>query len=204
MIPAKFPGLLGADPDREAQHDIGVKPGLPGRFKKRERLLKSQRPAGPPDRTLRRVDERSHIPPHAVVRLGVPDCPRERSLGDLQVPGRQPAAERLEPGAHIPSRQLLQRLGADLPHERRQGLLVDGSRALRPARQPAFEPVVYCLPDRVGRRGAQAAVKLGVQRLELVPHVLLGAAGDLAPDPLPVRPEASETAPTYRFFASSK
>ena len=29
-----------------------------------------------------------------------------------------------------------------------------------------------------------------MQRLELVPHVLLGAAGDLAPDPLPVRPEA--------------
>jgi hypothetical protein len=45
-------------------------------------------------------------------------------------------------------------------------------------------------PDRVGRRGAQTAVELGVERLELVPYVLFGAAGDLAPDTLPVRPEA--------------
>jgi hypothetical protein len=53
-IPAQFPCFLGTDPDREAQHYIGVKPRLPGRLKERQRLLKGQRPARAPDRALGR------------------------------------------------------------------------------------------------------------------------------------------------------
>jgi hypothetical protein len=61
--------------------------------------------------------------------------------------------------------------------------------ALRPSRQPALKPVVDGLPDGIDS-GRAAAVELGVQRLELVPDLGLGAPGDLAPVPLPVRPEA--------------
>jgi hypothetical protein len=43
-----------------------------------------------------------------------------------------------------------------------------------------------------------------VERLEPVADFLLGLAEDLAPDPLPVRTIASETEPTYRFFAATK
>ena len=56
-----------------------------------------------------------------------------------------------------------------------QGLLVHRASAFRPPRQPALQPVSHCLPDRVGSRGAQAAVEFGVERLEVVPHVLPGA-----------------------------
>jgi hypothetical protein len=41
----------------------------------------------------------------------------------------------------------------------------------------------------------QAAVELGVGRLELVPDLALGAPGDLAPDPLAVRAEADRDRP---------
>jgi hypothetical protein len=36
----------------------------------------------------------------------------------------------------------------------------------------------------------QAAIELGVGRLQLVPDLGLGPPGDLTPDPLAVRPEA--------------
>ena len=191
MIPAQFPGLLGADADREAQHDVGVQPGLPGRFEQREGLLQGEGPARPPDLALwayrpaspRSGRRRSCASAYLIARA-------REARRDLQVPGRQPAAERLQPGAHIPGRQLPERLGADLFQQRRRGLPVHGPRAFRPARQSALEPVVHRLPDRVRGRRMQAAVKLGVQRLELVPHLRLGPAGDLAADPLAVRPEA--------------
>jgi len=41
----------------------------------------------------------------------------------------------------------------------------------------------------------EAAVKLVVGRFELVPDLGLGAAGDFAPDPLAVRPEADRDRP---------
>ena len=43
----------------------------------------------------------------------------------------------------------------------------------------------------------QAPVELGVHRLELVPDILLGPAGDLTPDPLPSGPKPSEIALTW-------
>jgi len=49
--------------------------------------------------------------------------------------------------------------------------------------------------DRVRGRRVQAAVELGVRRLELVPDRGLGTAGDLAPDPLPVWAEANRDRP---------
>jgi hypothetical protein len=49
--------------------------------------------------------------------------------------------------------------------------------------------------DRVRSRRVQAAVELGVGRLELVPDLGLGLTGDLAPDPLAVRAEANRDRP---------
>ena len=80
--------------------------------------------------------------------------------------------------------------------QRLQRLPVDGPRAVGPAWQAALEPVVRRLLDRVRGGGMQAAVKLGVRRLELVPHLSLGPAADLAPDPLPAGPKPTEIAPT--------
>ncbi len=73
--------------------------------------------------------------------------------------------------------------------------MVDRPSAVRPALQPALEPVVHRVLDRVGGRRAQAAVKLGVRRLELVPDLLLGPAGDLAIR-FPSLPKPTEIAPT--------
>jgi hypothetical protein len=67
--------------------------------------------------------------------------------------------------------------------------------ALRPSGQAALKPVVDGLPDGIDSGRAQAAVELGVQRLELVPDFGLGAPGDLEPVPLPVRPEAERDRP---------
>ena len=76
VIPVQVPGLLGADAGREAQHDIGVQPGLPGRFEQREGLLQGERTARPPDLALGVVDQGGHVPADQVVRLGIPDSPR--------------------------------------------------------------------------------------------------------------------------------
>lgn len=169
---------------------------VPGDVEKDERLLQSQRPARPPDRTCRRIDERRHVPSDKVVRLGVPNRPGERCLGDLQVASRQPVAECFKPCAHVPGRQFLERPGADLPHERRQDLLVHGPGALGPSRQPALEPVIHRLLHGVGSRGAQATVELGVQRLEVVPDFLLVRPVTLRRLRFPSGPKPSETAPT--------
>jgi len=50
----------------------------------------------------------------------------------------------------------------------------------------------------------QPGVKFVVQRLELIPDLLLGLAQDLPAQPLPIRPEAIETAPIYRFLSAVK
>jgi hypothetical protein len=42
VIPAQVTGLLRADPDRKAEHYIGVKTGVPGDVEKPERLLQRQ------------------------------------------------------------------------------------------------------------------------------------------------------------------
>ncbi len=79
--------------------------------------------------------------------------------------------------------------------QRLERFAVDGPRPFRPALQTSLQPVVHRLPDRVGSRRVQATVKLGVRRLQLVPDLGLGPAGDLAPDPLPARPEANRDRP---------
>ena len=195
MIPVQFPGLLGTDADSQAQHHVGVQPGLPRRLEQREGLRQGKRPARPPDLARGVVDQSRHVPADQIVRLGIPDCPGEGSPGHLQVPGRHFAAERLEPSAHIARRQLPQRLEADVLQQRLERLPVDGPRALRPPRQAALQPVVHRLPDRVRRRGMEVAVKLVVGRFELVPDLGLGPPCDLAPDPLAVRPEADRDRP---------
>src|SRR6185437_15859676 len=195
VIPVQFPGLLGTDADSQAQHHVGVQPGLPRRLEQREGLRQGKRPARPPDLARGVVDQSRHVPADQVVRLGIPDRPGEGSPGHLQVPGRHFAAERLEPSAHIAGRQLPQRLEADVLQQRLERLTVDGPRALRPPRQAALQPVVHRLPDRVRRRSMQAAVKLIVDRFELVPDLRLGPAADLAPDPLAVRAEADRDRP---------
>src|SRR6185437_9725250 len=136
VIPVQFPGLLGTDADSQAQHHVGVQPGLPRRLEQREGLRQGKRPARPPDLARGVVDQRGHVPADQVVRLGIPDRPGEGSPGHLQVPGRHFAAERLEPSAHIAGRQLPQRLEADVLQQRLERLTVDGPRALRPPRRP--------------------------------------------------------------------
>ncbi len=121
MIPTEFPRLLGADADREAQHDVGIEPGLPGRFEQGEGLVEGKRPARPTDLALGRVDQGGHVPADEIMRLGVPNRPRERSPGDLQVPRRQRVTERLKPFTHIAGRQLPERPTADALQERHQG-----------------------------------------------------------------------------------
>ena len=106
MIPVEFPGFLGADTGREAEHHVGVQPGLLSRFEQREGLRQGERPARPPDLARGVVDQRGHVPAHQIVRLGIPDRPGEGSSRHLQVPGRHFAAERLEPSTHIAGRQL--------------------------------------------------------------------------------------------------
>jgi hypothetical protein len=114
VIPAQFPGLLGADADGEAQHDVGVQPRLPGRAEQRKGLVEGQRPAWPSHTASGRVNQSGHIPTNEVMRLGVPGRSREGGPGDLQVPGGQPAAERLETGSDIPGRELPERPSPDV------------------------------------------------------------------------------------------
>jgi len=58
--------------------------------------------------------------------------------------------------------------------------------------------------DRVSGRGVQAAIKLGMRRLELLPNLGLGPPCDFAPEPLPVRPEADRDRTNVAVFAASK
>jgi hypothetical protein len=51
------------------------------------------------------------------------------------------------------------------------------------------------LPHRIGARGPDSRVHLLVECLEPVADLLLGLAGDLPPDPLPVWPEAERDRP---------
>ena len=104
--------------------------------------------------------------------------PGEGSPGNLQVPGRHPVAERLEPPAHIAGRQLPERPGADVLQQRPKRLAVDGSRSVATGPAARLEPVIHHLLDRVRGRRMQPAVKLSVGRLELVPDLGLGLTGD--------------------------
>jgi len=138
VIPAEFSSFLSADANAQAQHDIGVQPGLPGRFEQRIGLIEGKRPARPPHLALGCVDQRRHIPADEIMGLGVPDRSREGSPGDLQVPGRQPVTEGLESLAHIADRQFPERLGAEAVQERYQRLPVDGPGTFGPPRQAAL------------------------------------------------------------------
>src|SRR5580693_8173505 len=76
-------------------------------------------------------------------------------------------------------------------------MLVLLDRCGRSAVQPFLEPVFGRVPDSVVRPGSDARFEVAVKRLEPVLDRGLGLAGDLAPDPPPVRtePEADYTAP---------
>jgi hypothetical protein len=100
-----------------------------GRFEQHEGLVEGKRPARTSHLALGRVDQGSHVPADEIMRLGVPNRPRERSPGDLQVPGRQRVTERLQPFTHIAGRQLPERPPTDALQERRQRFLVDRPRA---------------------------------------------------------------------------
>ena len=112
VIPAQFPGLLGADAGPEAQDNVSVQARLADRVEQRERLFQDERAARPTDLALGAIDQGGHIPADQIVGLGIPDGPGEGSLGELQVPGRHPAAERLEAPAHIAGCQLPESLRA--------------------------------------------------------------------------------------------
>jgi hypothetical protein len=42
VIPVEFPGFLGADAGREAEHYVGVQPGLLSRFEQHEGLRQGE------------------------------------------------------------------------------------------------------------------------------------------------------------------
>lgn len=142
MIPAQFSGLLCADADSEAEHDVGVQPGLPGRVEQRKGLVRGERPARSADPSFGRVDQGGHVPADEVVRLGASDGPRQEGPGDLQIPGRQISTECLKPGSDIPGREFPERSAANALQERLQGLLIDGPRTFGSTRQAVLEPVV--------------------------------------------------------------
>jgi hypothetical protein len=92
VIPEQSPSFLSADADGEAQHDVGVQPGRPGCFEERKGLVQREGPAWPTYLSFGRVDQSGHVPAHKIVRLGIPDCPRQGSPCDLQIPGREISA----------------------------------------------------------------------------------------------------------------
>lgn len=97
VIPPQCPGFLGAEPDQQAQHDVGIhqlgraahvlQPG--SQLKHREgagcrnngrSLLRAEglrRPSFPP---LRGVDQRRDVAAHQVAGLSVPDGAPEREV----------------------------------------------------------------------------------------------------------------------------
>jgi hypothetical protein len=120
----------------------------------------------------------------------MPDRPFQRVPGDLQRPGGVAGRELAERRPDITRAKVTQQPGADPFEHRLQQALVEGVRALRRAIKPLAKPVIDGLARGVGARGPDSCVQLLVQRLELGSDFLPGLAGDLPPDPLPVRPVA--------------
>ncbi len=61
---------------------------------------------------------------------------------------------------------------------------------VRQAVQRLSSPVIHGLGERVGSRGLQPSVRFGLELLELLPDLRLGAPGRLPPDPRTVRTPA--------------
>jgi hypothetical protein len=120
----------------------------------------------------------------------VPDRPIQRVPGDLHRPGRVPSGELAQSRPDIACAQEAQRPGTDGVQQRSQQALVQRARPLGRAVQFILEPVFDRLPHPVGTRRLDSGVHLLVQRLELIPDLLLSMAEDLAADPLPVGPVA--------------
>jgi hypothetical protein len=90
-------------------------------------------------------------------------------------------------GPDHPRAKVPQQPGTDDLENWLQQALVEGTRPLRRAIKTLAKPVIDGVPHGVSGRGLDACFQFLVQRLELGSDFLLGLAGDLPPDPLPVR-----------------
>ena len=101
--------------------------------------------------------------------------------GDLQGPGGVAGCELAQGRPHIARAEAPQRPAADDLQHRLQQALVQPAGPLGSAVQPLTQPVLHRTAHRVPGRRPDPGIQLGVQRLELVPDLLLGPAGDLPP-----------------------
>jgi hypothetical protein len=84
VVPPKRPGFLGADPGQQAQRDVGVDPVARRRLEHRGGLVGGERFRWPPLHAGRWGHERGDVAADEVVRLGVPDRPLQRVVGENQ------------------------------------------------------------------------------------------------------------------------
>src|SRR6516164_3288531 len=112
------------------------------------------------------------------------DSTVQRVAGDLEGPGGVTGCELAQSGPDLACAEVPERPGADDLQYRLQQALIQHAGPLRPSIQPLPEPVLHRIADRIAHRRSDPGLKLLMQRLELVPDVLLGAAVDLPADPL--------------------
>ena len=204
--PAQRPGLLGADPGQQAQHDVGVhefgraadvlqagpqfqhRQG-PGRGDDRHGLVQGQRLGRPAVLALGGVGQGGDVAADQVVGFGVPDGALERQVPHGHRRGGVPGGHRGQRLPDVGGGQVAELAGADDFQDRLQDVLVLRDRLGRAAVQPVGEPVLGGLPDGVvgvAGLGGDALVELGVQVAELVDDGGLGLAADLAAGALAV------------------
>jgi hypothetical protein len=140
-----------------------------GRGEQSSRLRCGHRSGRPPGLALGRLHERRDILAHVIVSLG----------------GRIARTSTLCVLAIV----LVDRVWASLlsgpeqVHMRPDGLV-------RQPVQRLGRPVIHSLGHRVGSRRLQPSIRLGLELLQLLPGLGLGASGDLPPDARTVRPPA--------------
>src|SRR5262249_44373082 len=184
VIPPQGPGLLSADAGQQAQRYVGVQARALGCGQQGLCLLQGQalrRPAGP---TPRRFHQRGDIACDDLVGLGVPDRTVQRVAGDLEGPGGVAGCELAQSGPDVACAEVSERTGSDDLQYRLQQALIYCTGPLGPSIQTLPEPVLHRITDRIARRRSDPGLELLVQRLELVPDVLLSPAVDLPADPL--------------------
>jgi hypothetical protein len=113
MVPAQRAGLLGADADQQAQHDIRVQARTLRRGQQRLRLLQREALRRPSAAALRRLHQGRDVAADQLVGLSMPDRPFQRVPGDLQRPGGIPGRELAKGRSDVTRAQDAQRFGAD-------------------------------------------------------------------------------------------
>ena len=166
-----------------------------GGSQQRSGLASSERLGWPSLLPGRRPDKSRHVPADQIIGLRVADGPDEAVVRDLQRPGRHPAAQLSQCHPHIGGRELAELLAADQVHQWLDRVAAELGCPLRPTGQPVREPLFHRGPHRVARRRCHPDVKVGVQRLQLLPDLRLSLAPDLAARPAAVAAEVERDRP---------